>query len=158
MENINSNISVISEFSGDFAFLSNFFIKPTCFPLSYKDDFGNVKIYTVECLSLEHAYQAAKTLDIEEQKTILLAKTPGIAKRLGRKISLQENWDSKKISKMKELLEIKFKNPEMKEKLLSTKDARLIEGNNWNDKFWGKVNGIGENWLGRLLMEVRSNL
>lgn len=34
----------------------------------------------------------------------------------------------------------------------------LIEGNAWNDTFWGVCNGVGENWLGQLLMERRAEL
>jgi len=40
--------------------------------------------------------------------------------------------------------------------LVSTGDLRLINENRWNDKFWGMVDGAGENWLGKILEEVRS--
>ena len=33
-----------------------------------------------------------------------------------------------------------------------------IEGNTWNDTFWGVCNGQGQNWLGKILMLVRSEL
>jgi predicted NAD-dependent protein-ADP-ribosyltransferase YbiA (DUF1768 family) len=44
--------------------------------------------------------------------------------------------------------------------LIATKDAELIEGNNWGDVIWGCVRGpgdewIGENNLGKLLMKLR---
>lgn len=41
---------------------------------------------------------------------------------------------------------------------MTTGNAELIEGNTWNDTFWGVCNGEGENNLGKLLMKVRTNL
>ena len=48
----------------------------------------------------------------------------------------------------------------MKEKLIATRPAILIEGNYWNDNFWGSdpPDGNGKNWLGKILMEERDNL
>jgi hypothetical protein len=34
----------------------------------------------------------------------------------------------------------------------------LIEGNTWGDTFWGVCNGVGENNLGKTLMNVREIL
>ncbi len=56
------------------------------------------------------------------------------------------------------LLTLKFKDPYLRDKLLRTGEARLIEGNWWKDRFWGQVNGVGENHLGRLLTLVRYHL
>ena len=41
-----------------------------------------------------------------------------------------------------------------------TGNSTLIEGNWWNDRFWGvdSKTGIGENHLGKLLMELRAEL
>lgn len=41
---------------------------------------------------------------------------------------------------------------------LATGESTLIEGNNWGDYFWGKVNNCGENQLGIILMDVRAKL
>jgi hypothetical protein len=57
-----------------------------------------------------------------------------------------------------ELLAQKFSYPYYRDLLLATGDAELIEGNVWNDVFWGVCNGIGKNWLGKLLMQVREVL
>lgn len=60
---------------------------------------------------------------------------------------------------MKGLLKEKFlQNEDLKVKLLSTDNEELIEGNNWGDKVWGKVNGVGENRLGKILMQIREEL
>ncbi len=56
---------------------------------------------------------------------------------------------------MKEVLNKKFQNPELKEKLLSTGTAILIEDSK-TDNFWGiGKKGEGKNMLGKLLMEIR---
>ena len=59
---------------------------------------------------------------------------------------------------MKNLLLIKFKNSELRDKLISTNDKELIEGNTWRDTFWGVYRGKGKNILGKLLMSVRKGL
>lgn len=41
---------------------------------------------------------------------------------------------------------------------IATDDAHLAEENIWGDHLWGSVNGIGKNWLGRILMQVRAEL
>jgi len=42
--------------------------------------------------------------------------------------------------------------------LLSTGDEKLIEGNTWNDRYWGVCDGKGLNKLGGILERVRDNL
>ena len=59
---------------------------------------------------------------------------------------------------MRDVLRLKFADEVMAAKLLATGDAELVEGNTWGDRFWGVSGGNGLNWLGRLLMEVRSDL
>jgi hypothetical protein len=57
---------------------------------------------------------------------------------------------------MWEILESKFSNKELKEKLIKTGEEYLEEKNTWGDKFWGTSNGIGENNLGKILMNIRN--
>lgn len=111
-------------------------------------------IYTcVEC-----AYQAAKTLSLEESREFI-GLTPGQAKRKGRKIGLRPDWEKVKLSIMHDIILSKFtRNKTILGKLLQTKNTKLIEGNNWNDTFWGVCNGKGENHLGQILMQVRDEL
>lgn len=135
----------ITLFRGEYAFLSNF---QKC----------NVEFEGDVYPTVEHAFQAAKTFDMEERKRILSFASPVIAKRIGRKAGLRADWEDVKCDIMKELLKKKFENPELAEKLLATGDSELIEGNNHGDRFWGMVNGVGKNMLGRLLMEVRDDL
>jgi len=59
---------------------------------------------------------------------------------------------------MEELLRLKFESPELRKLLLETGEHELIEGNNWGDRFWGVVDGVGDNHLGKLLMKIRAEL
>ncbi|MFZ1424776.1 MAG: NADAR domain-containing protein [Saprospiraceae bacterium] len=83
----------------------------------------------------------------------------GVAKRVSNKLKswgLQDKeWDNKRLEIMIELLLIKFKNSELNNLLTST-DKYLIEGNDWNDTFWGVCGKNGKNFLGRILMNIRT--
>lgn len=138
-------VNVIDRFIGEFAFLSNFY--PST--IRYRGELFR---------TVEHAYQAAKTQVESERKVIQSAKTPGEAKKLGRSVTLRGDWDTIKVDLMRQFVKLKFENPLLREMLLATGDADLIEGNYWNDKFWGVCRGHGENWLGRILMEVRAEI
>ena len=115
---------MITSFSGAYAFLSNFY------PCEVMLDGEWYK-------SVEHAYQAAKTLNLEERRRIASMPTPGKAKRAGRAVKLRENWEQIKCQVMLQLLRQKFSDARLKELLLDTKDAELIEVNNHKDNYWG---------------------
>ena len=136
---------VIDIFDGEFAFLSNF-SPDICV-------FEGIVFPTVE-----HAFQAAKTLDKNQRLMIAAAPTPGKAKRMGRNVSLRADWEQIKTDVMYKCLRSKFSTPELREQLLDTGDAELIEGNWWNDTTWGVCNGVGENRLGKLLMQIRAEI
>ena len=112
--------------------------------------------------TVEHAYQAAKTLEPGLRSAIRMAGTPGYAKRLGQKILLREDWEDVKVEVMLDLLRKKFSHDDFATRLLATGDATLIEGNDWGDVFWGMTGyppkRVGQNYLGRLLMQVRGEL
>lgn len=139
------NADRIDAFSGDYRWLSNF---ARC-----EIEFEGIAFSTVE-----HAYQAAKSLDLEKRREIAALPTPGKAKRVGKKIEPRSGWEEIKIGIMEQLLRQKFSNPELATKLARTGTTELIEGNPWGDVFWGVCNGVGENWLGRLLMRVREEV
>src|SRR3970282_1264209 len=143
------NSNAIREFKGEYAFLSNF---------ARLDNFINLDgmfFWTVE-----HAYQAAKTSDLNFRRLIAQAKTPREAKRIGRKVPMRPAWDQMKDVIMFKLLQVKFQQTNLKQKLIETYPAELVEGNWWGDHYWG-VNvrtGVGENRLGKLLMQIREEL
>ena len=136
---------------GQHGFLSNFY--PRRFTLQFS---SGVKW---EVLTVEHAFQAWKTADSGWVQHILGASTPSAAKARGRKCPLRPEWEQIKVQVMEACVWEKFaQNPALAEKLLATGDARLIEGNNWGDRFWGIHKGEGENHLGRILEHVRARL
>ena len=132
--------------SGEYDFLSNFY-------------FIGVEYEGMLFASTEHAFQAAKTLAVHERRWFQKEDmTPGQAKRLGRKIQLRPDWETVKLQVMADVLRAKFKDPELRAKLLATGTAELVEGNDWGDCFWGVCRGVGENHLGKSLMRLRLEL
>jgi predicted NAD-dependent protein-ADP-ribosyltransferase YbiA (DUF1768 family)/hypoxanthine phosphoribosyltransferase len=71
-------------------------------------------------------------------------------------------WDEDRLSIMIGLLIKKFTQYELATKLLQTENKVLIEGNDWNDTFWGvcKTDGVkrGHNFLGRILVVIRNKI
>lgn len=128
----------IDSFIGEYRFLSNFYPSPI-------DGYPTV----------EHAFQALKADNSEDMEYIRTRPTPGEAKRAGRKVKMKAGWNDIRLSVMRALVFKKFENEALKQKLLATGDAELIEGNTWNDTFWGVCKGVGENNLGKILMDAR---
>ena len=118
-----------------------------------------IELGNVEYPSSEHAYQAAKTKDKKMRRKIACKATAWEAKRLGQQVKLREDWEERKVEIMYRILHAKFnQHDDLKEKLLATGDAELIEGNTWGDTFWGICDGKGENKLGKLLMLLREEI
>jgi len=109
--------------------------------------------------TVEHAYQASKCLYLGDAHTIIRARTPGEAKRLGRRVKMVANWDNIKDHYMLGFVRAKFvQNPDLAAKLIATGDEELVEGNTWGDTYWGVCRGVGQNKLGKILMQVRQEL
>jgi ribA/ribD-fused uncharacterized protein len=144
----------IVRFRGEHGFLSNFFETPvTVFGRTYRN--------------AEAAYQSARVPpERVEEFTKLNAKD---ANRLGRKLS-QPGWEDRRVEVMREVLRAKFADSTLRQMLLSTGDAAIIEGAPWmarskagSDLFWcmwpvSGPNARGENTMGKLLMELRAEL
>jgi len=141
-----SELQAIEYFTADYWFLSNFYP-------------STIRYRGILYATVEHAYQAAKATSIEEKRQIAAATSPGQAKRMGQKVALPRNWESVKVGIMRELVRLKFtKHDDLRQLLLQTGDLWLSEGNTWGDRFWGVCGGFGQNHLGQILMEVRSEL
>lgn len=137
---------MIGEFRGPYRWLSNFYV---C----------HVELDGCDYVTAEHAYQASKAICEEDRLRVARCLTPGGAKRTARLIPVRPDWDQVKLGVMKRVLVAKFSfNPDLRRKLLATGNQQLVEGNTWGDRFWGVCRGVGENHLGRLLMEVRDEL
>lgn len=113
-------------------------------------------------LTTEHYFQAQKFPGNEAyQEKIRLEKSPMVAARLGRSRAqpIRPDWEQVKDELMKAALLAKFRqNKDIREILLSTGDAQLVEHTK-NDRYWGDGgDGSGKNKLGLLLMEIREKL
>jgi ribA/ribD-fused uncharacterized protein len=113
----------------------------------------------------EHAYQAGKALKPAVREWILQAPTPALAAMAAHGLytwDVVPNWASIKVDRMRAVLRAKFSQHEaLRKLLLGTGDRRLVEAgtvNNAVNRYWGEVEGRGENTLGKLLMEVRDGL
>lgn len=145
----------ISSFTGKYDFLSNFY---PC-RVSYKG---------LEYHHTEGAFQAQKSLNEQDKKVIANMVNPSEAKKAaGRRgfVKLRPDWEEVKDQIMDEVLIAKFtQNPELRDRLLATGDAMLVEGNTWHDNYWGNCicarcrTKVGRNQLGKNLMSIREEL
>ncbi len=144
----------ISGFFGPYRFLSNFWPAWVVY---------DGLVYP----TVENAYQAAKFARADRQK--FLTCSPGEAKALsggGSRLYSREAWAPMKVAVMHELVgkKVSVHHPDLRRALLETGIAELKETNWWGDTFWGvylekKTDvPVGENNLGKLLMEVRSGI
>ncbi|KAF9601279.1 hypothetical protein IFM89_018389 [Coptis chinensis] len=119
--------------------------------------------------TVEHYYQARKFVGVDDPlardsvEQIKHAKSPEEAARLGRTMQRQHinlvrsDWETEKIDVMYRALKCKFSiYPHLNSMLLSTAGSVLVEASP-HDLFWGGGrDGEGLNYLGRLLMQLRS--
>ena len=137
----------IDSFRGDYDFLSNFYE-------------AVINYQGIQYLNNESAFQAQKCLD-ESEKIEFSCLSAAKAKRKGRQIALRPDWEQVKVPIMEEIVRAKFsQNPQLAAKLIATADRKIVEGNTWNDTFWGVdvATGKGENHLGEILMKIREEL
>lgn len=147
---------VIKEFRGEHYFLSNYYTAP-------------MEWRGTEFHSGEQAFAYAKSYFAMHAMAetfggmqILDAKTPGEAKKLGRQLEIDvAEWDKRKVQYMREIVHAKFlTSPGLAGRLMNTGAQMLVEGNDWNDTFWGRCKNsegryVGLNTLGVILMEER---
>ena len=133
----------INCFRNKYFFLSNYFISI----VKYEDMYYS---------SNEAAFQSVKLLN-KEDRYPFSCLTPHEAKKIGRTVLLRDDWEKIKNKVMYDIVKDKFtRNSLLKYKLLETGNAQLIEGNTWNDTYWGICHGKGLNVLGNILMGIRN--
>lgn len=113
----------------------------------------------------EHAYQAGKARKPAVRAWLMDAPSPALLAMAAHGLyywDVAPGWSATKFERMKNVLRAKFTQyDDLRELLLSTGDARLVEAattDNEVNRTWGEVNGVGRNMLGKLLMEVRAEL
>ena len=136
---------MIDTFRGDYFFLSTFYVAPVIF-------------VGIRYCNNEAAFQAQKCINAEDRKAFS-TMNPSEAKKAGRKVILRSDWEIVKVDLMYKIVKAKFaQNIDLALKLAATNNEELVEGNTWGDKIWGKVNGEGQNLLGKILMDIRDNI
>jgi len=155
-------VKPIDKFEGDHLFLSNFYT-------------GKVFLWQQVFHSAEHAYQWAKARKYIPPGALAVLMSIAEPGKFKKRIKLaltneefgfypkgQAEWDEIKVEVMREILEKKFSNMTLRDRLEMTAPAELIEGNTWHDAFWGQPvdkhgnrTKPGKNMLGKLLMEIR---
>jgi ribA/ribD-fused uncharacterized protein len=132
---------------------------------AYPIKYGNKIWKTSEAL-----FQALRFDDEEIIELIRTEKSPMGAKMKAKKHRLQmtlEPRSEQDLENMRLVIDLKLaQHPELVRKLLITGDAYIYENigkrNSKSGRFWGAIfNGdemIGENWLGKILMEKREQL
>lgn len=167
---------MINRFAGEWDVLSSFYPAP----FMMKDVPGHW------FPTAEHAFQCGKAVNLFDFQKILHADGPAKAKRLGRDIPIKPDWDDRRREHMLRVIMAKFDSGSVRaQQLIATGTEVLVEGNTWNDVYWGAVPSpltvsfrrgpgypegelpvwraggyasewlVGCNWLGRLLMMWR---
>lgn len=142
------NTAKITSFYGRYAFLDNFYYAPILY-------LG--KRYANNAA----AFYAQKTVHPQEQRRFCLPylTDPSKAYSLAQQISVRHDWAKVQFQCMYDICFAKFlQHNDLLEKLLLTGDSLLENGNTRGDQYWGKVNGIGYNHLGIILMDIREKL
>lgn len=159
---------MVTEFQGKYRPLSNFWLLKQPIYLTIANN--GIKD-NIEYTSVEHAFQAAKSLDMNDRLAIgTRIPMARDAKIYGGTVQLRPGWDRIKFAIMLDLVRQKFTNSLPLRSLLLGTDGMLIEGNYWHDNEWGVCTcntcrdkyrraGINqENLLGKILMQVREEL
>ena len=134
---------------GEYGFLSNLYISQITF---------DGRTFS----SAEVAYQYGKPKDPAVAEWLASAPKPrfcALAAHALLPYDVKSDWKTTKVDRMRRVLIEKFRqNEELRKKLVETKDSELIEASN-TDSFWGVgLSGLGENMLGKLLIEVRDQV
>jgi ribA/ribD-fused uncharacterized protein len=143
-----------------------------------------IKVRNIVFPTAEHAYQSLKARDASVASWLLSAPSPSLLAIAAHVLPSDETVDPSHLMKgvsdsllgfhtrpgwsrlrypwMLECLRMKFgQHEDLRNLLLSTKDSPIIEEGRIDDdagRRWGRVNGRGHNYLGRMLMRVRQDL
>ena len=83
--------------------------------------------------SNEHAYQAAKTLDLSIRRLVAKLETPGKARRFGMKLDLRPDWEEVRVPVMELASQTKYSTYAYFYDLLHSTDGKILVEANW----WG---------------------
>jgi len=147
---------IIDRFEGRWRFLSNFH---PCEVEHQGIRYPSVEHYYVamKCNNEQMFYGRHYTIG-DFREMIARTASAAVVKSIGQKMKVRKDWEEKKLDFMLYGIREKFRDPQLRELLLSTEGSSLVEGNDWKDRFWGVYEGKGLNHLGRILMCVRKEI
>ncbi len=138
-----------------------YFYKETEEPYGCFSNFSDHAVFMKGIIwrTAEHYFQAQKFAGAPLEEEVRRCQTPAKAKKFANKHLYPHAWHQVKDGVMLDALRAKFsQHPDLKELLLSTGNALLVE-NAPRDNYWGAgSDGRGRNQLGKLLMQVRDEL
>jgi len=141
----NDNEKQIFFYENEFYPFSNF----SSFAIEWKG-----KLYPTS----EHAYNSEKFEDEKMKEEIRNSRSAHEAFKHAQanREKYRKDWGEIRLGIMKNILRAKVEqHPYVKKKLLESGDKELIE-DSWRDAFWGwGPDKNGENYLGKLWMEIR---
>ena len=109
-----------------------------------------------------HAYNAARTSDLQVRRRIQKAPTLQEMYNVARTIEDEEGWAQRRMKVMEKILRDKFRRSRnLRERLAATQNREVI--NIVTEKseealFWGVNGKQGQNWLGKLIEAVRQSI
>lgn len=139
-----NRINKIDRFRGEYYFLSNMFER-------------KIQYDGIWYTGSETAFQLSKNFTDAGRNYYGMRLTPHQAKGFG-KGAAPSNWKQISVGVMYSVNVVKFKDLELRQKLLDTGNRYLEEGNWWKDDFWGVYSGRGVNALGKVLMTIREEI
>lgn len=113
----------------------------------------------------EHAYQFGKARSPAVAEWLMMAPSPSLLAMAAHGLyswDVAPGWSSGRYQRMRRVVFAKFdQHPDLALILLGTGTARIVESakvDNEVNRRWGEVDGVGTNWLGMILMDVRAEL
>jgi ribA/ribD-fused uncharacterized protein len=122
-----------------------------------------VMLWGQNFMTTEHGYHWRKFNEAAPEVAALMLEQPSpwAAMRLERanKALRRKDWHDVKVDVMRELMRAKLEqNEDVRDCLRATGHKHIVENSPW-DSFWGcGADGKGENTLGKLWVELRSEL
>jgi len=153
---------MIGVFRGDNHFLSNFY------PCEIVEDdiiYSSVEHYYIAMKVNTSVLFQKKRYTVNEFRVMVSElDNASLVKKVGESIKPRNDWKQYRFIVMKFGITEKFKNKELRRKLIATGNQELVEGNWWHDNYFGSCfcdkckNIDGKNMLGKMIMDVRDEI
>lgn len=115
-----------------------------------------IMMYGIKFYTTEQLYQACKCKRMD-QFVLFDGLTAAESKKFGRTVEMRRDWNRIRIPVMHRIQMIKYTQPKFNALLAQTSGLYIEETNDWGDVFFGVCNGVGENHLGKIIMDIRDN-